>query len=165
MHGLIYLALKTEGEIRDRARNIAQVVGLIAVPVGGGWLLWTVLQHLTVAHLPFIIAFAGLTALALVAAIIMVRVGRDGSAFVAMALTIAFAVLTILSALFPNVMPSSTDPAYSLTIENASSSDYTLTVMTWVAAFAMPVVLAYQAWTFWIFRKRITREQIPVNAH
>ena len=165
MHGLIYLALKTEGEIRDRARNIAQVVGLIAVPVGGGWLLWTVLQHLTVAHLPFIIAFAGLTALALVAAIIMVRIGRDGSAFVAMALTIAFAVLTILSALFPNVMPSSTDPAYSLTIENASSSDYTLTVMTWVAAFAMPVVLAYQAWTFWIFRKRITREQIPVNAH
>lgn len=165
MHGLIYLALKTEGEIRDRARNIAQVVGLIAVPVGGGWLLWTVLQHLAVSHLPFIIAFAGLTALALVAAIIMVRVGRDGSAFVAMALTIAFAVLTILSALFPNVMPSSTDPAYSLTIENASSSDYTLTVMTWVAAFAMPVVLAYQAWTFWIFRKRITREQIPVNAH
>lgn len=165
MHGLIYLALKTEGEIRERARSIATVVGLVAVPVGGGWLVWTVLQHVGVAHVAYIIGFAGLTALALVAAIIMVRVGRDGSAFVAMALTIAFAVLTILSALFPNVMPSSTDPAYSLTIENASSSEYTLTVMTWVAALAMPLVLAYQAWTFWVFRKRVTREQIPVTAH
>lgn len=163
MHGLIYLALKTTGEIRERARSLATIVGLVAVPVGGGWLLWTVLQHFTVAHVGFIIAFAGLTALALVAAIIMVRLGRDGSAFIAMALTIAFAVLTILSALFPNVMPSSTDPAYSLTIENASSSPYTLTVMTWVAAFAMPLVLAYQGWTFWVFRKRVTREMIPVS--
>lgn len=163
MHGLIYLALKTTGEIRERARSLATIVGLVAVPVGGGWLLWTVLQHVTIAHVGFIIAFAGLTALALVAAIIMVRLGRDGSAFIAMALTIAFAVLTILSALFPNVMPSSTDPSYSLTIENASSSPYTLTVMTWVAAFAMPLVLAYQGWTFWVFRKRVTREMIPVS--
>ncbi len=163
MHGLIYLALKTTGEIRERARSLATIVGLVAVPVGGGWLLWTVLQHVTIAHVGFIIAFAGLTALALVAAIIMVRLGRDGSAFIAMALTIAFALLTILSALFPNVMPSSTDPSYSLTIENASSSPYTLTVMTWVAAFAMPLVLAYQGWTFWVFRKRVTREMIPVS--
>lgn len=163
MHGLVYLALKTDGDIRERSRKVAVLVGSVAVPVGGGWLLWTVLQHVTVVHVPWIIAFAGLTALALVAAILMVRAGRDGAAFVSMALTIAFAVLTILSALFPNVMPSSTDPAYSLTIENASSSDYTLTVMTWVAAFAMPLVLAYQAWTFWVFRKRITRELIPVN--
>ena len=74
-------------------------------------------------------------------------------------------MLTILSALFPNVMPSSTDAAYSLTIENASSSTYTLTVMTWVAAFALPIVLAYQAWTFWIFRKRVTVASIPVSAH
>lgn len=165
VHGLVYLALKTEGEIRERARRIATVVGLIAVPVGGGWLLWTVVQHLGVAHLPWIIAFAGLTALALVATIIVIRVGRDGVAFATMAATIAFAVLTILSALFPNVMPSSTDPAFSLTIENASSSAYTLTVMTWVAALAMPLVLAYQAWTFWVFRKRVTREMIPVSTN
>lgn len=165
MHGLVYLALKTEGEIRERARRIATTVGLIAVPVGGGWLLWTVVQHLGVAHLPWIIAFAGLTALALVATILVIRVGRDGIAFATMAATIAFAVLTILSALFPNVMPSSTDPAFSLTIENASSSAYTLTVMTWVAALAMPLVLAYQAWTFWVFRKRVTREMIPVSTN
>ncbi|PTW91594.1 cytochrome bd-I ubiquinol oxidase subunit 2 apoprotein [Microbacteriaceae bacterium MWH-Ta3] len=165
MHGLIYLALKSEGEIRDRARSLAVTVGLVAVPVGGGWLLWTVLQHASVSHVLVIVAFALLTALALVAAILLTRSGADGKAFAAMAMTIAFAVLTILSALFPNVMPSSTDAAYSLTIENASSSTYTLTVMTWVAAFALPIVLAYQAWTFWIFRKRVTVASIPVSAH
>ena len=163
MHGLVYLALKTEGEIRERSRKLAVAVGLVAVPVGGGWLLWTVLQHIDVPHVAWIIVFAGLTALSLVAAIIVVRVGRDGSAFVSMALTIAFAVLTILSALFPNVMPSSTDPAFSLTIANASSSEYTLTVMTWVAAFAMPLVLAYQGWTFWVFRKRVSRSMLPAS--
>lgn len=165
MHGLIYLALKAEGEIRDRARSLAIKVGLVAVPVGGGWLLWTVVQHASVSHVMVIVGFALLTALALVAAILLTRAGADGKAFAAMALTIAFAVLTILSALFPNVMPSSTDPAYSLTIANASSSTYTLTVMTWVAAFALPIVLAYQAWTFWIFRKRVTIASIPVGAH
>lgn len=165
MHGLIYLALKAEGDIRDRARSLAIKVGLVAVPVGGGWLLWTVVQHASVSHVMVIVGFALLTALALVAAILLTRAGADGKAFAAMALTIAFAVLTILSALFPNVMPSSTDPAYSLTIANASSSTYTLTVMTWVAAFALPIVLAYQAWTFWIFRKRVTIASIPVGAH
>ena len=81
-----------------------------------------------------------------------------------MAFTIVAAVGAILSALFPNVMPSSIDPAYSLTIENASSTEYTLTVMSWIALFALPLVLAYQGWTYWVFRKRITREMIPVGS-
>lgn len=165
MHGLIYLALKTDGEIRDRSRMLAQIVGAIAVPVGGGWLVWTVLQHVTEPHALWIAAYAILTAITLVASIVLVRVGKDGWSFASMAGTIAFAVLTILSALFPNVMPSTTDPAFSLTIENASSSDYTLTVMTWVAGIALPIVLAYQAWTFWVFRKRITHSSIPVTLH
>lgn len=165
MHGLVYLSLKTEGEVRDRARQLAQLVGVIAVPVGGSWLVWTVLQHLTVAHVGWIIATALLTALALVASILLVRIGKDGWAFASMASTIAFAVATILAALFPNVMPSTTDEAYSLTIANASSSEYTLTVMTWVAAMAMPIVLAYQGWTFWVFRKRVTTTSLGVVAH
>lgn len=165
MHGLVYLALKSDGEIRERSRKLAQYVGLVAVPVGGGWLVWTVTEHITVNHVAWIVAFAALTALALVASIVLVRLGKDGWSFTTMAATIAFAVLTILSALFPNVMPSTTDPAYSLTIENSSSGEYTLTVMTWVAVIAMPIVLAYQAWTFWVFRKRITHTTIAVASH
>jgi cytochrome bd ubiquinol oxidase subunit II len=80
-----------------------------------------------------------------------------------MALTIVFAVGTILAALFPNVMPSSTDPAFTLTIENASSTEYTLTVMSWIALFAMPLVIGYQGWTYWVFRKRISRSHIPTE--
>jgi cytochrome d ubiquinol oxidase subunit II len=81
-----------------------------------------------------------------------------------MAATITFAVGSILAALYPYVMPSTIDPAYSLTIANASSSQYTLEVMTWVAVIMLPLVLAYQAFTYWVFRRRITRSSIPVAA-
>jgi cytochrome d ubiquinol oxidase subunit II len=79
--------------------------------------------------------------------------------------TITTAVGSLFAALFPNVFPSSTDPAFSLTIENASSSEYTLTVMTWVAVFMIPLVLVYQGWTYWVFRKRVTRKSIPAGSH
>jgi cytochrome d ubiquinol oxidase subunit II len=74
--------------------------------------------------------------------------------------TVAFAVLTLWMSMFPNLMLSSTDPANSLTIENASSTDLTLTIMTWAAVIFLPLVLAYQGWTYWVFRKRVTRSRI-----
>jgi cytochrome d ubiquinol oxidase subunit II len=76
------------------------------------------------------------------------------------AVTIVTAVLTLWLALFPNVMVSSTDPAYRLTIENASSTPYTLTIMSWAALIFLPLVLAYQGWTYWVFRKRVSRTRI-----
>ena len=76
------------------------------------------------------------------------------------AVTIVAAVVLIFGSLFPDVMPA-LDPANSLTVHNASSTDYTLGIMTWVAVLLVPVVLAYQGWTYWVFRKRISTEQIP----
>ena len=70
-------------------------------------------------------------------------------------------MVTLFAALYPDVMPSSTDPAFSLTIANASSTPYTLAVMSWIALCTLPLVLAYQAWTYWVFRKRIGRHSIP----
>ena len=67
-------------------------------------------------------------------------------------------------ALFPDVMPSTTDPAYSLTTTNAAATAYTLKVMTWVAVVFTPIVLGYQAWTYWVFRKRIAVHHIPTPA-
>jgi cytochrome d ubiquinol oxidase subunit II len=69
---------------------------------------------------------------------------------------------TVFLALYPDVMPSTTDPAFSLTTENASSTSYTLTIMTWVAVVFTPIVLLYQGWTYWVFRRRIGRASIPV---
>ena len=63
------------------------------------------------------------------------------------------------------MLPSTTDVAYSLTVENARSSDYTLGVMTWVAGIMLPLVLAYQGWTYWVFKKRVSRKNIPAGSH
>ena len=128
------------------------------------WVVWTAWQHRDIPHLPVLLGFSAAAAVFLVAAWVLNMVGKEGWAFGTMALTIVMAVGAILSALFPNVMPSSIDPAYSLTIENASSTEYTLTVMSWVALFAIPLVILYQGWTYWVFRKRITRDHIPVGA-
>jgi cytochrome d ubiquinol oxidase subunit II len=90
---------------------------------------------------------------------------REGIAFTLLVVTIVTAVGSLFAALFPNVFPSTTNAAFSLTIDNASSSQYTLTVMTWVAVFMIPLVLLYQGWTYWVFRKRISRKSIPVGSH
>ena len=87
--------------------------------------------------------------------------GREGYAFLYSSIALAFAVITLFSALYPNVMPSSLLETASLTINNASSTPYTLKVMTYVAVVLTPIVLLYQGWTYWVFRKRISAEQIP----
>jgi cytochrome bd ubiquinol oxidase subunit II len=89
------------------------------------------------------------------------RVPRwEGWAFAATAVTLLLAVATLFGDLWPNVLPSSTNPAYSLTVDNASSAHYTLVVMSWVAVIFTPIVLGYQGWTYWVFRKRLTRSDI-----
>lgn len=163
-HGVIFVTLKTDGEMRRNAKVLATKAAVLTVAVAASFLVWTVWQHREVDHVLVIMGMAAAAAVSLVFALILNVIGKEGLAFTAMALTIVFAVGTILSALFPNVMPSSIDPAFNLTIENASSTQYTLSVMSWVALFAMPLVLAYQGWTYWVFRRRITREQIPVES-
>jgi cytochrome d ubiquinol oxidase subunit II len=107
------------------------------------------------------VILAALAAVALIASWFANARGAEGWSFGFMAGTIALAVVSLFAALFPDVMPSSPNPANSLTIANASSTDTTLTVMTWVAAIFLPLILLYQAWTYWIFRKRVTRAHIP----
>jgi cytochrome d ubiquinol oxidase subunit II len=164
-HGVIFVALKTEGEMRDRARALAGKALVATIVVAALFLGWTVLQHFAAAHILVIMALAALAAVSLVAAWLFNAVEREGRAFTAMVLTILFAVATILSALFPNVMPASNIAANGLTIESAASGTYTLTIMTWVIGFSLPLILGYQAWTYWIFRKRITRATVLTSSH
>jgi cytochrome d ubiquinol oxidase subunit II len=98
---------------------------------------------------------------ALLASVPVLRAGRDGWAFVLSGAAVATTVASMFIALFPIVMPSSLNPQWSLTVQSASSSHYTLTVMTVVACVFTPLVLLYQSWTYWVFRKRIGVRNIP----
>jgi cytochrome bd ubiquinol oxidase subunit II len=157
LHGAVFLALKTDGPMREQAGQIAETTALIAVPVAAGFLVWTGFTHAD----GWGIALSAMAAIALVTAIPLTRARREGWAFTATAATLLLAVAALFVTLFPDVMPSTLDPAFSLTVHNASSTPYTLKVMTWVAVFFTPIVLLYQGWTYWVFRKRLTLSDIP----
>jgi cytochrome d ubiquinol oxidase subunit II len=156
-HGAMFIALKTDGEIRHRARDLAVRIGVVAAVLAVVFLVWTQLKTGTAVTA---VVFAAAAA-SLVAGLVSARAGREGWAFVGTFVTIALAVVGLFLGLFPDVMPSTTDPAYSLTTTNAAATAYTLTVMTWVAVIFTPIVLGYQAWTYWVFRKRISVRHIP----
>jgi len=156
LHGAVFLALKTDGEVRWRARALlARLAAPVAV-LAAAFLALTQIEHGASATW----GTAAVAAVALLGGIAAGLRGREGWAFTGTAVAIAATVATLFGNLWPDVMPSSTDAAYSLTIDNAASSPYTLQVMTWVAVAFTPVVLAYQAWTYWVFRRRLTRQSI-----
>lgn len=159
-HGIVFVSLKTTGEMRERARKLAIKVGIVTILAGATFLIWNILQHLESPMLWIIIACSAIAAVALVLGWLANLVGREGWAFVGNTLTIVFALLAIFMTLFPNLMPSSYGEADSMTIVGAASSEKTLVFMTWVAVIMLPLVLAYQAWTYWVFRKRVTRDVI-----
>jgi len=156
-HGAVFLALKTVGEIRERARRIGWVAGILAAVLAVAFLAWT--QSMRFDAIGAGIAAAA--ALAFLAGLLANRSGREGVAFTATAVTLALAVASLFVTLYPAVLPSSTDPAFDLTVHNASSSPYTLRVMSIVALVFLPVLVGYQAWSYYVFRKRIGREHIP----
>ncbi|MCQ4042086.1 cytochrome d ubiquinol oxidase subunit II [Streptantibioticus rubrisoli] len=156
-HGAVFAALKTLGEVRTRARAMAGVLGLVAAAAASAFLVWTQAHSGNARSLAALLV----AVVALAIALACNRLGREGWSFALSGVTIAAVVAMLFLALFPNVMPSTTNPAWSLTVSNASSSPYTLKIMTWVAGIMTPLVLGYQAWTYWVFRKRIGTQHIP----
>ncbi|WP_265522139.1 cytochrome d ubiquinol oxidase subunit II [Oerskovia flava] len=156
LHGAVFLALKTDGETRAEARRLAGYFAVAALVVAGSWAVWAqVAYSVTWTWAAVVVAAASL-----VGVILTNARGREGWAFTLSATAILAAVVLIFGSMYPDVMPA-TDPANSLTIDNASSTTYTLTVMTWVAVILVPVVLAYQSWTYWVFRRRLSTKDIP----
>ncbi|MFE4174270.1 cytochrome d ubiquinol oxidase subunit II [Streptomyces sp. NPDC056909] len=155
-HGTVFAALKTVGDIRVRARKLAVVLGVLTAVLALGFLLWTQADKGDGKSLVAL----GVAVVALVAAIVAIAAGREGWSFALSGVTIVAVVAMLFLTLFPNVMPSSLDPAWNLTVTNASSTPYTLKIMTWCAGIATPVVLLYQGWTYWVFRKRIGTQHI-----
>jgi cytochrome d ubiquinol oxidase subunit II len=159
LHGAMFLSLKTTDELLARVNGIAVRLWWIALAVGVLFIVGSLLlvDGFT-ARLGVGIAVPVLGMVALVVAYLFIRREKYGWAFGMTAATILLAVVAHFVSIFPNVMISTTDPAYSLTIYNASSSPYTLQVMSIVALIFVPVMLGYQIWTYYTFRKRVTAD-------
>jgi cytochrome d ubiquinol oxidase subunit II len=154
VHGAVFLALKTDGPLRLAARRFARRWSPVAaLPL----LLWAGLVQLH-SGTPVTAVLWLVAALAVPVTWARIRVDREGQAFAAWAVVLLGSAATIFGAAYPVVVPSTIDPAFDVTLFDASVSDYTLTVMTWAAGIGLPVVLGYQAWTYWVFRKRLSAE-------
>ncbi|MEU5417673.1 cytochrome d ubiquinol oxidase subunit II [Streptomyces sp. NPDC001407] len=159
-HGAVFAALKTAGAIRHRARSYATVFGMTAGVLAVAFLGWTQAESGNGRSLAALIV----AVVALGMALVMNHAGREGWSFAFSGVTVAAVFALVFLALFPDVMPSSVNPAWSLTAAEAASSPYTLKIMTWVAVPMTPLIIGYQAWTYWVFRKRIGTQHIPAPA-
>jgi cytochrome d ubiquinol oxidase subunit II len=160
-HGVVFVSLKTDGEIRLRARRLAVRSGVVTIVIGGAFLGATSVAHGNTLS----IVLSGVAVVTLLVSYLANLRGREGIAFSFMAATIAVVVASLFAALFPNVLVATNDPANTMTIANAASGTYTLRLMSWISLIFVPLILGYQAFTYWIFRKRVTRAVVTSTAH
>lgn len=159
LHGAVFLGLKTDGPVRHRARAATGVMAPLAVGSVAGFLLWTHAAHGAAwTGVPAAVAVA-----ALLAAGILAARRREGWAFAATAVTVAAFAVVLFGSLHPAVLPSLTAPAFDLTVAGAASGPYTLGLLSVIGAVFLPVVLAYQSWSYWVFRRRVTRAHVGAS--
>jgi cytochrome bd ubiquinol oxidase subunit II len=163
-HGATFLTLRTTGELCERCRRAARLLAVPAALVAGGFVVWTIVvavdrndKGVFPAVLPAAVAIV-----ALVVAVVFTRAGRSGAAFAMTALGTVAAVATLFTSLYPRVMVSSPNFENSLTVSNAASSHYTLVVLTVVALVITPIVLLYQGWSYYVFRARLSGDEVLV---
>ncbi len=166
VHGALYASLKTVGDLSKRAFELAKMLWipllLVALLFLGATAYSTKLYDNYLAA-PYLFLIPAIAVLALVAVQAYMIANKPLKAFSASCVTILFVVFTGVTGLFPNLIPSSLDPAYSLTIYNSSSSQYTLTIMTVVAFIFVPIVIAYKIWVYRIFRAPVTEQDLLEN--
>lgn len=158
-HGALFIALKTKGDIRERSRSFAGKMGIVAISLVTIISVWA-----TLAYGKGLVSWI-LTALAILGlgvGLAMNSRGLEGWAFSGTVVSILATVANMFVSMWPNVVPALT-PGNDLSVYDAASTSYTLTIMTVAAAIFLPVILAYQAWTFWVFRKRISTKNLPVS--
>lgn len=160
VHGLLFLTLRTVGSLRDRARQMAKRLWF---PLAGCLLIFTLLTirqtDVFQVRSEMIWGISILSALCLILARVLIVKNKDGWAFTMMGLVMIFTISAVFIGLFPRVMISTLDPAFHLTVENASSGSYSLKVMTIVASTLLPFVLGYQIWNYYVFRKRVSEKE------
>ncbi len=156
LHGATFLTLRTTGDLRDRAGLLSRRLAPAAAAAVTGFAIWT---HVTASTTFFLNPVELLAILAALAAVWLVHERREGFAFAATTVTMAACIVAIFVGLYPNVMISSTSAAYDLTVHNTASNGYALKIMTVVAVVLLPFVLVYQAWSYYVFRRRISAQE------
>jgi cytochrome d ubiquinol oxidase subunit II len=157
VHSADFLALKTDGPVRRRAAAFAWPWGILCLVPIALWAAWvTARSGHPAAWVTLAIGVAAVVWWAVAA-----RAQREGLAFLGLGVFVVAGVATIFEAMYPVVLPSTSNHAWDLTVTNAAAAPYTLGVMSVVALIGVPLVLAYQAWTYWVFRKRLRAEAIP----
>lgn len=153
VHGITFLRLKTAGALRDELARYVLPTTLPAVVLGGGWVVWMQLSY----GKPWTWIATVVVLTGLIIAAVAARAHRDGAAFVATSAAVLAMSVAIFGSLFPRLWPG-------LDVYSAASSHYTLVILTWAAAIGAPAVMAYQGWTYWVFRKRVTAEPVAADA-
>jgi cytochrome d ubiquinol oxidase subunit II len=157
VHGAVFLALKSDGVVRERAgRDVVRIAPIALLPLVG-WVLWVQVG----SGDPASWALVAVAVVAVVFGWLAARRRREGLAFLGFAGFLVAGAAAIFAAVYPVVLPSTIDPAFDLTIRNAASGEYTLGVMTIATAIALPVVIGYQAWSYWVFRRRLSVAHLP----
>jgi cytochrome bd ubiquinol oxidase subunit II len=156
LNGATFLALKTTGAMRERSGMLARRVAPFTAAAVIAFVVWT---HVSSGSTFFLRPLELLAILAVLAAVWLVHGHHEGFAFTATSITVATCIASIFVGLYPDLMVSSTNPAYSLTVHNSASTPYSLKAMTVVVVIFLPLVLAYQTWTYYVFRRRVSREQ------
>jgi cytochrome bd ubiquinol oxidase subunit II len=157
LHGALYLGLKTKDELRERALALAARLSVPTGVIAGAWAIWTQLAY----GKGWTWAPVLLAAVCLVGVVLATRAHREGTGFALTSVVTVLAVVIIFGSLYPDVLPI--HGGTSLTVDNASSTRNTLVVMTWVALVMTPIVLAYQSWAYWVFRRRLGVGDIPAS--
>ena len=152
LHGATFLALKTAGGVRARAGRLARLAAPVVAVAVLAFAAWT---HATAGTGTLLNPVELAAVVAAAAAAWLAADHREGWAFTATTVTMAASVLAIFVDLYPRVMVSTTRPGYDLTVHNTASGSYSLGVMTVVAVVALPFVLGYQAWSYYVFRRRL----------
>ncbi len=149
LHGALFLGLKTDGPVRHGARAAARRSAFVALPAVVGFLVWTARDQGSGALATVVVAVALLAAVAAAAR------RREGWAFAATALAVAGMAVAVFTALYPALLQSLSSPAFDLTVANSASAPYTLGVLSAIGAVFLSLVVAYQSWSYWVFRKRV----------
>ena len=162
LHGATFLGIRTDGPLRDRSRALALRLWPVATGLVAVFGLWSLLGQgggvSPVGVLGVVLAVAGL----LTTGAALLR-EHEPLAFSGTVLTIVAAAVLLFAQLWPNVLPSTDDPAGTLSIATAAASHYSLKVMTWVAVLIAPVVFLYQGWSYWVFRHRVAPGGVPAH--
>jgi len=157
-YGAVFVGLKTSGDIRDDAHRFAGRLSLPVTALVGGFGLWTQVAH---GKEWTWLALGVAVAAQLTAVVLVLRRASDGWAFFSTAVVVAAVIVLMFGSLYPNLVPSTLNTLWSVTIDNASSTPYTLKIMTWVTGVMAPLTVVYQGWTYWVFRQRVSADRIP----